>query len=412
MKTKSVKTRSLWLLAFAICCAFTLAQAQDVREVSHTLDYVAKFTGKGAGTENSLIYDNGSNVGVSTTTPVALFDVNGSLNASSYTLDEQPFAIGSFSNQNGFFGFSGNSSLTGIENTAVGAQALSAVTTGNWNEAIGFQALLADTTGHSNAAVGLYSMPANTSGNYNAALGNRSLQESTTGQYNVGVGYYGGQTLDGSGLTGGGNTGIGAGSAFSTGSLSNATALGNNAVVSESNAVVLGCIEGVNNCATTTNIGIAMSAPNHILAIGQGFGEAFADGWMAWSSRRFKTNIQPLHGALEKVEQLRGVSYDLKGSGKHQIGVIAEEVGAVVPEVVSWEKNGKDAAGVDYARLTALLIEATKEQQALIEKQAQQLQLQQTKIEDLTRQVSVIQTALHQNGELGSTVLTASVAVH
>jgi hypothetical protein len=43
--------------------------------------------------------------------------------------------------------------------------------------------------------------------------------------------------------------------------------------------------------------------------------------------------------------------------------VIAEEVGAVVPELVSYEANGKDARSVDCARLTALLIEATKEQQ-------------------------------------------------
>lgn len=43
--------------------------------------------------------------------------------------------------------------------------------------------------------------------------------------------------------------------------------------------------------------------------------------------------------------------------------MIAEEVGAVVPEVVSFEANGKDVRGVDYSRLTALLIEAVKQQQ-------------------------------------------------
>jgi uncharacterized small protein (DUF1192 family) len=43
--------------------------------------------------------------------------------------------------------------------------------------------------------------------------------------------------------------------------------------------------------------------------------------------------------------------------------VIAEEVGAVVPEVVSDEKDGEDASGVEYSRLTALLIEAIKTQQ-------------------------------------------------
>jgi len=73
------------------------------------------------------------------------------------------------------------------------------------------------------------------------------------------------------------------------------------------------------------------------------------------------------------VEQLRGVSYDLKDSGKHEIGVIAEEVGKVVPEVVSYEENGKDARGVDYSRLTALLIEATKEQQREFRQQKAEL---------------------------------------
>ena len=90
------------------------------------------------------------------------------------------------------------------------------------------------------------------------------------------------------------------------------------------------------------------------------------------SSRRWKANIQALEGALEKVERLRGVSFDWKASGKHDIGLIDEEVGAVVPEVVAYEENGQDAKGVDYARLTALLIEAVKEQQ----KQIQQLHSQ------------------------------------
>ena len=103
------------------------------------------------------------------------------------------------------------------------------------------------------------------------------------------------------------------------------------------------------------------------LVVGQGAGAAVADGWYTYSSRRFKTNIQPLHDALGKVEQLRGVSYTLKATGKQEIGVIAEEVGAVVPEVVKYEPNGKDATGVDYERLTALLIESTKQQQREID---------------------------------------------
>ncbi len=84
------------------------------------------------------------------------------------------------------------------------------------------------------------------------------------------------------------------------------------------------------------------------------------------SSRRWKTNVQPLQGALEKVERLRGVSYQRVTDGRHDIGLIAEEVGAVVPEIVSYEGNGEDAKSLAYARLTALLVEAMKEQQAQI----------------------------------------------
>ncbi|HVM91491.1 MAG TPA: tail fiber domain-containing protein [Terriglobales bacterium] len=157
------------------------------------------------------------------------------------------------------------------------------------------------------------------------------------------------------------------------------------------------------------NVGIHTTQPVHVFQVAQGAGPAFADSWSTYSSRRWKTNIHELHGALEKVQHLRGVSYDMKEGGQHQIGVIAEEVGAVVPEVVTWEKNSKDAAGVDYARLTALLIEATKEQQKLIQRQQKQLKVQQAKIAHLTTQVSTIQAALYRNGQQNSPVLSASL---
>ncbi len=116
------------------------------------------------------------------------------------------------------------------------------------------------------------------------------------------------------------------------------------------------------------------------LVIGQGQGGAIADEWSTYSSRRFKTDIQTLPDALDKVERLRGVSYTLKANGKHEIGVIAEEVGQVVPEVVTYEANGKDARSVDYTRLTALLIEATKQQQAEIVTQRAEIATQQAEI--------------------------------
>ena len=152
------------------------------------------------------------------------------------------------------------------------------------------------------------------------------------------------------------------------------------------------------------------------LVIGQGQGGAVADDWSTYSSRRFKTNIQTLPDALDKVERLRGVSYTLKANGKHEIGVIAEEVGAVVPEVVTYEKNGVDARSVDYTRLTALLIEAAKEQQKLIQQQQRQIQaqreqirdqetaarLQQTQIARLASQMRTVQAALNDSHRASS----------
>jgi hypothetical protein len=61
------------------------------------------------------------------------------------------------------------------------------------------------------------------------------------------------------------------------------------------------------------------------------------------------------------------VTYDWKADGKHHIGLIAEEVGEVLPEIVTYEENGIDDLAVDYARLVAVLIEATKEQQETID---------------------------------------------
>jgi len=85
------------------------------------------------------------------------------------------------------------------------------------------------------------------------------------------------------------------------------------------------------------------------------------------SSIRWKKNIKPIEDALDKIMRLRGVSFDWKENGKHDIGLIAEEVGEVIPEVVNYENNGKDAASLSYARLVAVLIEAIKIQQQEID---------------------------------------------
>jgi hypothetical protein len=115
-------------------------------------------------------------------------------------------------------------------------------------------------------------------------------------------------------------------------------------------------------------LSIGTGSTSNILTVRSGSStDPIADAWTTYSSRRWKTNVQPLQGSLEKVMGLQGVSYDEREGGRHNIGLIAEDVGQVVPEVVAYEENGVDARSVDYARLTTLLIEAVKEQQKKIE---------------------------------------------
>ncbi len=84
------------------------------------------------------------------------------------------------------------------------------------------------------------------------------------------------------------------------------------------------------------------------------------------SSERYKENIVTLDGSLNKVLNLRGVSYDRKDTKQKEIGVIAEEVEKIIPEVINYNENNQ-VDSVSYGRLTAILIEAIKEQQKQID---------------------------------------------
>ena len=83
----------------------------------------------------------------------------------------------------------------------------------------------------------------------------------------------------------------------------------------------------------------------------------------ASSSRRWKHNVVAIGDPLAKLARIRGVyfDWDKQHGGAHDIGMIAEEVGQVLPEVVQFEENGIDASGMDYSKLTPLLVEAVKE---------------------------------------------------
>ena len=93
-------------------------------------------------------------------------------------------------------------------------------------------------------------------------------------------------------------------------------------------------------------------------------GEIVASGDVcAYSDRRLKRNIETIDNALDKVNSLRGVTFE-KGL-KPSLGVIAQEVEEVLPELVKTDEDGMKS--VAYGNIVGLLIEAIKEQQIQIE---------------------------------------------
>ena len=92
-------------------------------------------------------------------------------------------------------------------------------------------------------------------------------------------------------------------------------------------------------------------------------GEFTASGDIsANSDQRLKDNIETVTNALEKVDSLRGVFFEMKENpGKRKLGLIAQEVEEVLPEVVKTAKDGEQIKSVAYANIVGLLVQAIKE---------------------------------------------------
>jgi len=88
-------------------------------------------------------------------------------------------------------------------------------------------------------------------------------------------------------------------------------------------------------------------------------GNMFAD-----SDKRLKKSIRPIKNALTIINKLQGVRFNWRKSNKASIGVIAQDVEKLIPEIVS--TNSEGFKSVDYSLLTAVLIQAINEQQKQI----------------------------------------------
>lgn len=132
----------------------------------------------------------------------------------------------------------------------------------------------------------------------------------------------------------------------------NAAAAGNGSfVVSDLGAAVTG---GGTSRLTIDNAGTASFGRN-----------VKATGFVTVSSRRFKTDIRPIGGALATLGRLRGYCFNWRSSGEAACGLIAEDVERAAPELAA--AAGGQPPGVDYAGLTALLLEGVREQQAQLD---------------------------------------------
>ena len=130
------------------------------------------------------------------------------------------------------------------------------------------------------------------------------------------------------------------------------------------------------------NVGIGTNAP--------GSYKLYVNGTMyatvyAGSDLRWKKNIAPINNAMSLVEGLQGVTFewrkdefkDKNFEEGRQIGLIAQDVEQVIPEIVKTDEDGYKA--IAYEKLTAVLVEALKEQKAAFE--AQQAQIKELKLE-------------------------------
>lgn len=113
------------------------------------------------------------------------------------------------------------------------------------------------------------------------------------------------------------------------------------------------------------------------------------------SSIRFKTNVETLTDAQSLVEQLRGVRYNWKADGRPDVGLIAEEVAQVLPELVVYEDDGSTIRGLRYGPLVGVLIEANKAHQEALDEATETIAAQQDEIDALSERLSRLEALMH-----------------
>ena len=333
--------------------AYKLDVAGDINFTGNLYQNGSLFSSGNLWSENgSNIYHMNGDVGLGMSNPLYKLDVQGDINSSSvYRLSgdivlSTPGSYSVFlgataglnttsSYKNTFIGYaSGRYNESGENNTYLGYKAGYKNINGQYNLCIGDRAGYNSKSDY-NVFLGYYSGFDNVNGNHNTMIGVRA-GENNLGDDNVFIGYDAGSDEQGSGRLYIDNT-----------NTSTPLIWGN----FDANQLVING-NSSNNSNNRTFFVSGTAGGN--------------SGWYQQSDLTLKENIQTISHPLQKVKQLRGVTYEWKNNnletGK-QIGFIAQEVEKVIPEVVANE----GIYSMQYGPLTALLVEAMKEQQQQIE---------------------------------------------
>jgi FtsZ-binding cell division protein ZapB len=295
--------------------------------------------------------------------------------------------------ENIFAGAGAGAANTGINNSFFGANAGLANTSGNSNSFFGnnagrFNTTVANsffgfgagnftTVGDNNAFFGVSAGKNNTSGRINVFIGSRAGELNSTGSNNVFLGFVAGDSND----SGSDNTAVGFFADFGADNLTNATAIGARAMVEQSNALVLGSINGLNGATATTDVGIGVTQPARRLDVGGNIRIGSTTGTIGCiedrdgtviagtcsSDLRFKKNITPFGNVLNNFSKLRPVNYywradefaDQRFGSKQSFGLIAQEVEDAFPELVATDEKGYKV--VNYSKLPLYTIQAVNE---------------------------------------------------
>ena len=255
----------------------------------------------------------------------------------------------------------GFESATG--NTALGVGALDGIKKGDNNVAIGFNAGGAmggadATTGQSNVFVGKNAGGAVGAGSYNVLLGAGS----------------GGSTVSGSSNLVGGtkNVLIGQNASVDLGAATNRIVIGQAAIGLDNNTATIGNtnLTDVYLGGNSDGYSASLRASSVYLAEGDQISNAtsgtivFSGNITVSSDMRLKDNIKPLGDTMIDILKLDGKSYTR--DGRDEIGLLAQDVQLVYPELVSEDANGM--LSVNYQALSAILINGIKDQEARLQK--------------------------------------------